>query len=117
MCSLSNQSVQYQSRKTTIRVDKRVTRIQEEILGGGNRIVSKLSHIKARRKAPNTRTPLIPVFIVPPLFPPLLPLPLLPLGPGPDPVLVLLELEVEDEDGEGRLIFAVLAASWKEAAV
>ena len=76
--------------------------------------MSKLSHIKAKRKAPNARTPLIPVAIAPPPF--TLP-PLLPLGPEPDPVPVLLGPEEGDEGGEGRLIVAVLAVSWKEAAV
>ena len=74
----------------------------------------KLSHIKARRKAPNARTPLIPVTTAPPPF---TLLPLLPLGPEPDPVPVLLGPGEGDEGGEGRLIVAVLAASWKEEAV
>ena len=66
---------------------------------------------------PNARTLLIPAVVDPPLLPPL---PLPPVGPEPDPVPVLLGPEEDDEDdegGAGRLIFAVLAASWKEAEV
>lgn len=69
--------------------------------------------ITARRKALNARIPLIRVALAPP------PLPPPPVGPDPDAVLVLLGWE-DDEDDEGvsgRLIFAVLAASWKAAAV
>jgi len=48
-------------------------------------------------------------------------LPLLPpVAPEPDPVVVLLGPEEDDDDdegGTGRLIFAVLADSWKVAEV
>lgn len=75
------------------------------------------SHIKVRRKAPKARTLLIGVVADPPPLPLLL---LLPVDPEPDPVLVLLGSEDDDDDSEGgagRLIFAVLADSWKEAEV
>ena len=62
---------------------------------------------------------MIPVVVDPP---PLPALPLPPVCPEPDPVLVLLGSEEEDDEdddegGAGRLIFAVIADSWKEAEV
>lgn len=58
---------------------------------------------------------MIPVVLAPPPLPPAVL-----VGPEPVPVMVVLGSEEDDDDDEGevgRLIFAVLAVSWKAAAV
>lgn len=76
-----------------------------------NQNVRNKSHIKARKKAENARTLLIPLAVAPPPPPPL------PVGLEPDSVLVLLGSDEEEDEGAGRSIVAVFAASWKEVAV